>query len=120
MIVFRNGPPFDAFDGRRLEPKRILEAMFGQTDGSGLAAAHGLVPGGAGLAEAEAPARGDGVKVHVTVPAEIKAAMAAALPVPAPGRAAPRELPVERQAQGRRIKIVEFDGEGRPARELGR
>ena len=45
MIVFRNGTPFDAFDGRRLEPKRILEAMFGQTDGSGLAAAAGTMAG---------------------------------------------------------------------------
>jgi ribose transport system ATP-binding protein len=120
VIVFRNGTPFDAFDGRRLEPKRILEAMFGQTDGSGLTSTHGLVPRSAGLAEVGAPARGDGVKVYVTVPAEIKAAMAAARPVPTPERAERRELPAERQAQGRRIKIVEFDGKGFPARELRR
>ena len=50
VIVFRDGAPFDAFDGRGLEPKRVLEAMFGQTDGAGLA--RGLwsapEPGGTG------------------------------------------------------------------------
>jgi ribose transport system ATP-binding protein len=36
VIVFRNGSPFDAFVGDKVEPKRILEAMFGQTDQKGL------------------------------------------------------------------------------------
>lgn len=36
VIVFRNGSPFDAFVGEGVEPKRILEAMFGQTDRQGL------------------------------------------------------------------------------------
>lgn len=35
VIVFRNGSPFDAFEGEAVEGHRILEAMFGQTDGSG-------------------------------------------------------------------------------------
>ncbi len=35
IIVFRDGAPFDAFDGRRLDARRVLEAMFGQTDGIG-------------------------------------------------------------------------------------
>ena len=39
VIVFRNGSPFDAFAGSRIAPKTILEAMFGQTDQSGLALA---------------------------------------------------------------------------------
>ena len=44
VIVFRDGAPFDAFDGRRLDAKRILEAMFGQTSGAGLDTAHGPTP----------------------------------------------------------------------------
>ena len=36
VIVFRDGAPFDAFHGKNVDAKRILEAMFGQTDGSGL------------------------------------------------------------------------------------
>lgn len=36
VIVFRNGSPFDAFAGERVEPKPILEAMFGQTNREGL------------------------------------------------------------------------------------
>ena len=39
VIVFRDGRPFDAFDGSTFDPKIVLEAMFGQTDGSGLQAA---------------------------------------------------------------------------------
>ena len=35
VIVFRDGAPFDAFDGRISMPKTVLEAMFGQTDGRG-------------------------------------------------------------------------------------
>ncbi len=44
IIVFRDGFPFDAFDGRLLDPKQVLEAMFGQTDGSGLIKSYGLCP----------------------------------------------------------------------------
>ena len=44
VIVFRDGKPFDAFDGSTLDPKIVLEAMFGQTDGSGLHASYGLKP----------------------------------------------------------------------------
>ncbi|MEX0386757.1 sugar ABC transporter ATP-binding protein [Spiribacter onubensis] len=54
IIVFRDGAPFDAFDGRGFEPKTILESMFGQTDGRGLASRHGLSPLHARV-EAEAP-----------------------------------------------------------------
>lgn len=44
VIVFRDGAPFDAFDGRRFDTKQVLEAMFGQTDGSGLETEYGLTP----------------------------------------------------------------------------
>jgi len=44
VIVFRDGAPFDAFDGRRFDTKRVLEAMFGQTDCSGLDTVYGLTP----------------------------------------------------------------------------
>ena len=36
VIVFRNGSQFDAFVGKHIDPKSILEAMFGQTDRQGL------------------------------------------------------------------------------------
>lgn len=36
VIVFRNGSPFDAFDGDTLDGAKILAAMFGQTDRQGL------------------------------------------------------------------------------------
>ena len=44
LIVFRNDAPYDAFDGRDLDTNAVLAAMFGQTDRSGLAAHHGLLP----------------------------------------------------------------------------
>lgn len=44
IIVFRDGAPFDAFDGRGFKPNTILEAMFGQTDGAGLTKKFGLTP----------------------------------------------------------------------------
>lgn len=114
VIVFRDGAPFDAFDGRALDLRRVLEAMFGQTDGAGLAAAHGLRPGAA-APDARA-ATTDGVRVVVKVPEAIRAATArpspAALvgerPVGAASGAAAAGAP-------RVIRIVEFDREGRPA-----
>ena len=33
VIVFRHGAVFDEFTGSAIEPARILEAMFGQTQG---------------------------------------------------------------------------------------
>lgn len=115
VIVFRDGAPFDAFDGRKLEPKSVLEAMFGQTDGKGLATAHGLTPcrfvapvqGGA-----SAPVSSDTVRISVKVPAEIKPASSsgqAPQPVPAPRV---REASAAPLAGGRKIRIVEFDAEG--------
>lgn len=119
VIVFRDGAPFDAFDGRSLDPKRVLEAMFGQTDGSGLRAAHGLTPSrvAARPAGAGAGARHpDGVRITVAVPPEIKAAMAAQTPTPAQtAHVAVREVAASAGAKHKPIKIVEFDAEGRQA-----
>ncbi len=36
VIVFRDGSPFDLFEGHAVDAKQILAAMFGQTDRSGL------------------------------------------------------------------------------------
>lgn len=44
VIVFRDGSPFDAFDGHGFEPRNVLESMFGQTSGRGLSEKYGLTP----------------------------------------------------------------------------
>ncbi|MCF8510000.1 MAG: sugar ABC transporter ATP-binding protein [Rhodobacteraceae bacterium] len=117
VIVFRDGMPFDSFDGRKLEPKRVLEAMFGQTDGSGLATSYGLVPKRAASVASEAGARLiDGVRVKVEVPPEIKQAMASASDYAT--RQVRRETlvtPIETVVPlaPKTIRIVEFDAEGR-------
>lgn len=117
VIVFRDGAPFDAFDGSRLDPKRVLEAMFGQTDRSGLTTSFGLVPKRAVTVAGSAGAGRivDGVRVHVEVPAQLKSAMQAI-----PGgalRQGPREtIVVPRPSSGahapRTIRVVEFDASG--------
>lgn len=113
VIVFRDGAPFDAFNGHGLEPKRVLEAMFGQTTGEGLDTAHGLVPKRA-IAGGGVLVPGDGVRVQVRVPAEIKASMKAAR-----GGLLPQQVAVERVVAThapdgtKAIRIVEFDAEGR-------
>lgn len=94
VIVFRDGAPFDAFDGRALEGRVILEAMFGQTDGSGLdSSLYGPVPGKA--AAFEAP-RMDAVTVRV----DVKRPVDRSRPDPS---AAPARRP---------IRVVEFDAAG--------
>jgi len=124
VIVFRDGAPFDAFDGRRLDPKQVLEAMFGQTSGQGLTTDYGLTPRRAVAPGAQAATSGDGVRVTVQVPAEIKAAMQAAS-----GAMPPAQVPVERlvaAAAGdvklapKTIRIVEFDANGQKRGEGGR
>lgn len=109
VVVFRDGTPFDAFDGRSLKPKTVLEAMFGQTDGSGLIAPYGLRPR-TGVADARLA--GDGVRVTVIVPDVLRPR-----PVSAPAQV-PRErlVPVVDtgvRLQPKAIRIVEFDAEGR-------
>lgn len=118
VIVFRDGMPFDSFDGRSLEPKRVLEAMFGQTDGAGLTASYGLVPKRAAQAASHGTTSRtfDGVRVRVEVPAEIKAAMKATSEHAA--RPAPKERyvvpePTKVPFAPKAVRIVEFDAEGR-------
>lgn len=111
VVVFRDGTPFDAFDGRSLKPKQVLEAMFGQTDGSGLTAPHGLRPRtGSGDARGLA---GDGVRVTVTVPEALRPRINTTGPVQVPRE---RLVPVADtgiRLQPKAIRIVEFDAEGR-------
>ncbi len=111
VVVFRDGTPFDAFDGRSLKPKTVLEAMFGQTDGSGLTAPFGLRPR-AGSGDARGVS-GDGVRVTVTVPEALR---------PRINTAGPAQVPRERlvpvadtgiRLQPKAIRIVEFDADGR-------
>jgi ribose transport system ATP-binding protein len=119
VVVFRDGTPFDAFDGRGLRPKQVLEAMFGQTDGSGLTAAHGLRPR-TGDTEVRSLA-GDGVRVTVEVPKALRARLSTASDHPQTPRE--RLVPVAEtgvRLQPKAIRIVEFDVEGRKYEELRR
>lgn len=118
VIVFRDGMPYDSFDGRSMEPKRVLEAMFGQTDGSGLAAAHGLVPkrAAAAIGGVTAARMTDGVRIRVEVPADIKAAMKSTSDTLVRQAAQERlVVPEPSQVAGapKTVRIVEFDAEGR-------
>nr|WP_321445523.1 ATP-binding cassette domain-containing protein [uncultured Cohaesibacter sp.] len=123
IIVFRNGTPFDAFDGRQLDSKEILEAMFGQTDGSGLQAPWGLKPEGAtGVSEPviTEPVVIDPVIVQPVAPMQADDRIELShdsLPVkakdPQPTNPAP-EAPAVRP-----IRIVEFDAETGQPRSIG-
>lgn len=116
VIVFRDGAPFDAFDGRQLEARRVLEAMFGQTDGSGLRAAHGLTPSQSLASPESTVATTDGVRVRVEIPADLRAAMAAQMPAARSTQTAIERLvaPVGPDARPtpRTIRIVEFGPDG--------
>ncbi len=111
VIVFRDGAPFDAFDGSRLDAKAVLEAMFGQTTSAGLTAAYGLCPGRAAPLAGPA-ATADGVRVVVDVPDDIKAALLAARPVTAPTFAQKETIVSRPAALAKPIRIVEFDASG--------
>jgi ribose transport system ATP-binding protein len=108
MIVFRDGAPFDAFAGQTLDPRRILEAMFGQTDRMGLRASFGPTPS----RHVEMPAepsvsKTDGVRVVVRVPPALRPATSVA----AATSAVPSDLTVAvppGMPAGRRIRIVAF------------
>ncbi|WP_275791283.1 sugar ABC transporter ATP-binding protein [Pararhizobium gei] len=126
VIVFRDGAPFDAFDGRKLDPKQVLEAMFGQTTGQGLSTQYGLTRGRADAAPADTAlaGSGDGVRVRVEVPEAIRAQMQAAT-----GRLPQSQVPVERLVAAvasdvklapKTIRVVEFDNEGRKRAEGAR
>lgn len=126
VIVFRDGAPFDAFDGRGLEPKRVLEAMFGQTGGEGLASAtFGLRPGApraAGTAAAPSePRPGDGGRIRVEVPADLKPNPVSQAIVQAAGTASPATVDVSPEISTQHaksipavkpIRIVEFGENG--------
>lgn len=111
VIVFRDGAPFDAFDGARLDPKAVLEAMFGQTSGAGLGGVHGLCSGRAAQQTGLAAAT-DGVRVVVEVPDDIKAALRAARPLPAPTYEMYETTVSRPAALAKPIRIVEFDSAG--------
>ena len=134
VIVFRNGRPFDAFDGRTLDPRKVLEAMFGQTDGSGLKAPWGLKQvDGASPAETAgdkmpvaARSASDGVRVHVEVPEAVRPVAVEGerkTAVELVGRAPSNETkiaegPERSRLQAKPIRIVEFDAENGQARQL--
>ncbi len=99
VLVFRNGAPFDAFDGRQIEAPRVLEAMFGQTDGSGLAGGPGDTTAGAAHVDV-------GGRVRVEVPPALRPVRSQPVS-PEPAAA------VLNQRSGPRIRIVEFDADGR-------
>jgi len=121
VIVFRDGAPFDAFDGRQLDPKKVLEAMFGQTDRSGLKAPYGPTPSRSGATRTAVTSTvvSEGVRVRVAVPDHLKPLAkpdfvkvhVAATPVPSAPKAS---------AGGRVIRIVEFDAQGRVRGEEAR
>ncbi|WP_082499442.1 sugar ABC transporter ATP-binding protein [Rhizobium sp. Leaf391] len=114
VIVFRDGAPFDAFDGRMLDPKKVLEAMFGQTQGAGLAAAYGLSPHRASQRN-PIVAHGDGVRVTVQVPPEIKATLRVGDTQAKFGTPTERFVAIpksEKNAAPKPIRIVEFDDRG--------
>jgi ribose transport system ATP-binding protein len=142
VIVFRDGTPFDAFDGRNLNPKSVLEAMFGQTDGSGLTQRFGLTPSLAngGFSKGDIKTRGpetgtisntetnDGVRFVVKVPDNVK-------PMKRSRETKVKISPLVKIADyssqkrnlknasisedisnlpAKKIKVVEFDEKGRP------
>ncbi len=119
VIVFRDGAPFDAFDGRSLNPKAILEAMFGQTGGAGLGASYGLTPGRVAdsrHASTRAVAS-DGVRVTVQLPPELRTRRDRPATT-ATGRQTDEPLarPLETRDPARKIKIVEFGADRAPVR----
>ena len=118
VIVFRDGKPFDAFDGPTLDPKKVLEAMFGQTDRSGLHSSFGLRLSPTGVPAASIVA---GKLNHEAQGDLTPAASEPEMPVrPVRERAAiatPRA--VRLPAPAKPIRIVEFESAGGEGREIG-
>lgn len=100
VIVFRNGSPFDAFAGSRIEPKAILEAMFGQTDQIGL--------------ELDAKR----AAVPATVEDEPKVSATDQVPDAIADIAPLRATPKRPQTKFPNIKIIEFDANKNNARKM--
>jgi ribose transport system ATP-binding protein len=119
VIVFRDGAPFDAFDGRRLDPKAILEAMFGQTSGLGLNTSYGLTPSRFGDSHqgSTRAAASAGVRASAQPPPEINVTRdRPASASPRQQMDEPREQPRETKDHERKIKIVEFGADRAPVR----
>jgi ribose transport system ATP-binding protein len=100
VIVFRNGSPFDAFAGSRIEPKAILEAMFGQTDQIGL--------------ELDAKR----AAVPATVENEPKLGATDQVPDAIADIATIRVTPKRQETKIPNIKIIEFDANKNNARKM--
>jgi len=139
VIVFRDGKPFDAFDGQTLDPKKVLEAMFGQTDGSGLSAPWGLELARSDanedhLSAAAATSSADGVRVNVEVPRNLREEMVRkTAPSPKPLHTTTviahmttgpdlnaKQSEAKFAPKKKSIRIVEFDAESGEARSIGR
>lgn len=113
VVVFRNASIFDVFDGDEIEPKRVLEAMFGQTSGQGKQ----RLEGRSGTDSDQQP----GVKVRVAV-GDSKNWRAASVDNPLRPRLIRTENPLKPSRPASRpevavprvdsIKIVEFDAHG--------
>ncbi|MCV6600166.1 MAG: ATP-binding cassette domain-containing protein [Cohaesibacter sp.] len=101
VLVFRNGMPFDAFDGRSLDPKTVLEAMFGQTSGAGLKEA---------WAKSYVATEPEPSHPPKTEPVEPPEQTRPVQSVAAPKTATPAPV--------KKIRIVEFDSETGEARSL--
>lgn len=128
VVVFRNGVPFDAFEGRGLDTNTVLSAMFGQTDGTGLAPKDG--------GAAKGYKNGDGTRHPVVVPLQTKPVVASQAdatskiePVQdsAMGMSPQGTSPAEKQPTiveptiarptPAHIRIVEFSQDGQPKQE---
>ena len=109
VIVFRDGAPFDAFSGAGVEPKAILNAMFGQTDRSGLAKHPADVV----------------IQAHIGAEADKSAIPKPASPLEPKNATAPSTeikvhvSPTSDPPKKPDIKIVEFDDRTGNARRLG-
>lgn len=105
VVVFRNGSPFDEFAGKAIEPKNILEAMFGQTDGSG-------------LLHKVAAAEHVGVEASRDIISSDEALENNMLNNELSGEINSSDMPTTQKLRKRKIKIVEFGADGTPKRSV--
>ena len=119
IIVFRNGTPFDAFDGRHLDSKEILEAMFGQTDGSGLDAPWGLKPEGATGAPQPVMTEPVVTEPVATMPTHQADERIVVSGDSLPAKTKASDTTAPERPNVRPIRIVEFDAETGQPRSIG-
>ena len=112
VIVFRHGAVFDEFTGSAIEPARILEAMFGQTQGirGHLEAEELDRVAGAGRQQeldwrTRPPSPFDRIKVVAFDEIQDRQL------IPVRGEAPPAERPAKPEAQPPWVKIIEFNKE---------